>query len=49
MREESQSVREVLSQCREYDDTKVLDSIRFLIDNGVIQMDGEGKVRRKGK
>ena len=49
MREESQSVREVLSQCGEYDDTKVLDSIRFLIDNGVIQMDGEGKVRRKGK
>ena len=49
MREESQSVREVLSQCREYDDTKVLDSIRFLIDNGVIQMDKEGKVRRKGK
>ena len=49
MREESQSVREVLSQCREYDDAKVLDSIRFLIDNGVIQMDGEGKVRRKGK
>jgi len=49
MREDSQSMREVLSQCREYDDAKVLDSIRFLIDNGVIQMDGEGKVRRKGK
>ena len=49
MREQSQSVREVLSQCGEYDDTKVLDSIRFLIDNGVIQMDKEGKVRRKGK
>lgn len=49
MREESQSVREVLSKCGEYDDAKVLDSIRFLIDNGVIQMDGEGKVKRKGK
>ena len=49
MREESQSVREVLSKCGEYDDAKVLDSIRFLIDNGVIQMDGEGKMKRKGK
>ena len=49
MREESQSVREVLSKCGEYDDAKVLDSIRFLIDSGVIQMDGEGKVKRKGK
>ena len=49
MREESQSVREVLSKCGEFDDAKVLDSIRFLIDNGVIQMDGEGKVKRKGK
>ncbi|MBR7023525.1 MAG: RecQ family ATP-dependent DNA helicase [Bacteroidales bacterium] len=49
MREESQSVREVLSKCGEYDDAKVLDSIRFLIDNGVIQLDGEGKMKRKGK
>ena len=49
MREESQSVREVLSKCGEFDDAKVLDSIRFLIDSGVIQMDGEGKVKRKGK
>ncbi len=49
MREESQSVREVLSKCGEYDDAKVLDSIRFLIDNGVIQVDGEGKMKRKGK
>ena len=49
MREESQSVREVLSKCGEYDDAKVLDSIRFLIDSGVIQMDGEGKMKRKGK
>ena len=49
MREESQSVREVLSKCGEYDDAKVLDSIRFLIDSGVIQVDGEGKMKRKGK
>ena len=40
-------VREVLSQCAEFDEAKVLDSIRFLVDNGVLQLDREGKMKRK--
>lgn len=47
LHEEPQRVRDVLLQCDEFEDNKVLDAIRFLIDNGVIQMDGDGRVRRK--
>ena len=48
MSEESQSIKDVLSQCAEYDESAVLDSIRFLVDSGVLQMDRDGTVKRKG-
>jgi len=48
MSEESQSIKDVLSQCAEYDESVVLDSIRFLVDSGVLQMDRDGMVKRKG-
>ena len=48
MREDGQSVKEVLLQCAEYDESAVLDSIRFLVDNGVLQLDSDGKVKIKG-
>ncbi len=35
---------EVLSQCRDFEESKVLDSIRFLMDNGVLQLDKDGKL-----
>ena len=47
MREEGQSVKDVLSQCAEYEETIVLDSIRFLVDNGVLQLDANGTVKPK--
>ena len=47
MREEGQSVKDVLSQCSEYEDSTVLDSIRFLVDNGVLQLDANGIVKPK--
>ena len=42
MREEGQSVKAILSQCDDFEESAVLDSIRFLLDNGVLQMDGGG-------
>ena len=48
MREDGQSVKDVLLQCAEYEETTVLDSIRFLVDNGVLQLDSNGKVKPKG-
>jgi ATP-dependent DNA helicase RecQ len=35
-------VHDVMSQCSEFDENKVLDAIRFLIDNDVIQMGKDG-------
>jgi superfamily II DNA helicase RecQ len=48
MREDGQSVKDVLAQCAEYDESVVLDSIRFLVDNGVLQLDSDGKVKTNG-
>ena len=39
---------EVMSRCQGFDETKVLDSIRFLVDNGVLQMDQKGQLTQKG-
>ena len=47
MGESAMPVKEVLAQCAEYDETQVLDAIRFLVDNGVLQLEGEGAVKRK--
>ena len=45
---EPMPVRQVLSDCREFDDNDVMEAIRFLVDNGVLQMDKDGSVERKG-
>ena len=48
LREEAQPMREVLRQCSDYDEGKVLDSIRFLVDNGVLQVGKDGLVKKSG-
>jgi ATP-dependent DNA helicase RecQ len=40
---------EVMTQCRDYEEAKVLDSIRFLIDNGVLELDNKGKLHSRNK
>ena len=42
------SMEKVVSQCKEFEETKVLDAIRFLVDNGVFQLEGNGALKRKG-
>ena len=39
---------EVVSQCKEFEEAKVLDAIRFLVDNGVFQLESGGALKRKG-
>ena len=41
-------LKEVVSQCNGFEETKVLDAIRFLVDNGVFQLEGGGNLKRKG-
>ena len=48
MHENALSVQDVLSQCKEYDASEVLDAIRFLVDNEVLQLGKDGAVSRKG-
>ena len=47
MSESFQSMQDVLAQCKEFDEAQVLDSIRYLLDNGVLQMETNGAVRKK--
>ena len=47
MSETAQPMQEVLARCSEFDEAKVLDSIRFLVDNGVLQIEKDGAVKRK--
>ena len=47
MSETAQPMQEVLAQCSEFDEAEVLDSIRFLVDNGVLQLGKDGTVKRK--
>ena len=46
LHEEPQPMSEVLKQCQEYDEAQVLDAIRFMIDEGKLQMDGQDTVKR---
>ena len=46
--EGSLPVEQVLSQCNEFEDTEVLDAIRFLVDSGVLRLDDEGALAQKG-
>ena len=41
-------VDDLLSQCREFEEGQVLDTIRFLIDNDVLQFEDDGALSRKG-
>ena len=45
--ESPQSIQEVLSKCDGFDEDKVLDSIRFLVDNGVLQLNEDGQLTYK--
>ena len=47
MSESFQPMQDVLAQCNEFDAAQVLDSIRYLVDNGVLQMETDGAVRKK--
>ena len=40
---------EVMSRFQGFEETKVLDSIRFLVDNGVLQMDQKGQLKKGNK
>ena len=46
--EGSLPVEQVLSQCNEFEDTEVLDAIRFLVDSGVLRLDDNGALAQKG-
>ena len=43
----ARSLKEVLMQCKDYDESKVLDTIRSLVDNDVLQLDKGGNLKRK--
>ena len=49
MREEGMPIKDVLSQCEGCEESDVLDSIRFLIDNGVLQMEGDRVSNKKSR
>ena len=46
--ETSQPIRDLVSQCNEFGVDNVLEAIRFLVDNGVFQLDDNGSTLRKG-
>ena len=45
--EEMLSMDEILSQCSDFEESQVLDAIRFLVDNEVLQVEKDGFVSRK--
>ena len=47
--EEGRPMKDILSQCGDFEESQVLDAIRFLIDNGVLQMEKDGSVRKGNK
>ena len=47
MGEAAQPMKDVLIKCSEFEESKVLDSIRFLIDNGVLQLERDSSVKWK--
>ncbi len=46
MSETARSMGEVMEKCKEFEEEQVLDAIRFLVDNGVLEMGKDGLVRR---
>ena len=49
VQEEALSIKDVISQCGGFDEDKVLDAIRFLVDNDVFQLENGGMVKQKGQ
>ena len=49
MRETPQTMSELLGQCKDFDEALVLDAIRYLADNGVLQVGKDGVVRKGNK
>ena len=45
--EEMMPMNEILSQCSDFEESQVLDAIRFLVDNEVLQVEKDGFVSRK--
>ncbi len=45
--EEMLPMNVILSQCSDFEESQVLDAIRFLVDNEVLQVENDGLVRRK--
>ena len=45
--EGARPMKDILSQCQEYGEDKVLDAIRFLVDNGVLQFENDGSLSKK--
>ncbi|MBO7617170.1 MAG: RecQ family ATP-dependent DNA helicase [Bacteroidales bacterium] len=48
MSEGQMPIKDVLSQFHDVAEDKVLDAIRFLVDNGVLQFEKDGSLSRKG-
>ena len=47
--ESSESVESVVMKCGDVDEAEVLDSIRFLVDSGVLKLDKEGRLSHNKK
>ena len=47
--ESSESVESVVTKCGDIDEAKVLDSIRFLVDSGVLKLDKDGRLSQNKK
>ena len=46
LREEGQPMKDILSQCGDFEASQVLDAIRFLVDNGVLQYEKDGSIKK---
>ncbi len=47
MSDSGMPMKDLLAQCGEFDENKVLDAIRFLVDNEVLQIERDGVVKRR--
>ena len=47
LRDEGQPMEDILAQCSDFEALQVLDAIRFLVDNGVLQYEKDGSIKRK--
>ena len=41
-------MKDILAQCSDMEESQVLDAIRFLVDNDVLQYEKDGTIKRKG-